>query len=65
MAKLTCTAHHRRVITGEKSFLHRTGDNSACDSIEARIGLTSISNFVDIRDAGLRDLELISEKTSD
>lgn len=30
--KLKCDLHDRRVVSGKSSFLHRTGDLSACNS---------------------------------
>lgn len=42
--KLKCDQHKRRVVTGEKSFLHKTGDNSPCESKTATIGTQTFSN---------------------
>lgn len=42
--KLKCNDHNRRVVTGKKSFLHKTGDCSPCDSRLATIGTRSFEN---------------------
>lgn len=33
--KLKCDQHNRRVMSGPSSFLHRTGDQSKCESATA------------------------------
>ena len=41
--KLKCDAHDRRIVATETAFLHKTGDNSTCDSRTATIGSQTFS----------------------
>lgn len=43
MAKLKCNTHKRRVVQGERNWIHRNGDGSPCSGAIATIGTQSFS----------------------